>query len=143
MTMNKRSSNARRGQTLVESTLILISFLALLIGALDFGQVLFFHQSLVERVRSGLRWGAVHAFDESAIKNVIRYNQSTQPTGATAFLGLTESNITVTRSDIGGLTERIQIAIVGYRFYLFSPFIAKTFTNDMAVVETLPTEYRP
>src|SRR5258705_9634334 len=108
---NPKSRKGRRGQALVESALILISFLAILIGALDFGQVLFFHQSLVERVRSGVRWAAVHAYDETSIKNVIRYNQSTQPTGALPFLGLANSNIAITRYDTGYPTERIQIAI--------------------------------
>ena len=143
MSANTKRNTRRRGQVLVETSLILVSFLAIVIGAMDFGQVLFFHQSLVERVRAGLRWGAVREFDETAIKNVIRFNQSTQPDGAAPFLGLTNSNITVTRVDANATSERIQIGIVGYNYYFFSPFIAKTFTDNLAVIETLPTEYRP
>ena len=143
MTMNGNTNKGRRGQALIESALILLSFLAILIGAFDFGQVLFFHQFLVERTRAGVRWGAVHAFDQTAIKNMIRYHQPTQPAGAQPFLGLSDSNITVTVFDSGAPTERIQVAIVDYQYHFFSPWIAKTFTNNMAVVETLPTEYRP
>jgi len=141
MTIDRKGG--RRGQALVETALILVSFLAILIGAMDFGQILFFHQSLVERVRSGVRWGAVHAYDETSIKNMIRYNQTTQPDGVQPFLGIGDSNITVSVLDSGASTERIQVAIVNYQFYFVSPWIAKTFTNDLAVVETLPTEYRP
>ena len=143
MTMNGNANKGRRGQALIESALILVSFLAILIGAFDFGQLLFFHQFLVDRTRTGVRWGAVHAFDQTAIKNMIRYNQSTQPDGVAPFLGLSESNITVTVLDSGAPTERIQVAIVDYPYHFFSPWIAKTFTNNLAVVETLPTEYRP
>jgi hypothetical protein len=143
MAIRTKSGQRRRGQALVESALILVSFIAMLIGAMDFGQILFFHQSLVERVRSGVRWGAVHAYDETSIKNMIRYNQTTPPDGAQPFLGISDSNITVSVLDSGASTERIQVAIVNYQFYFVSPWIAKTFTNNLAVVETLPTEYRP
>jgi hypothetical protein len=143
MTINMKSSKRRRGQALVESALILLSFLAILIGAMDFGQVLFFHQSMVERVRSGLRWGAVNAFNETGIKNMIRYNQPTQPEGAQPFLGISDSNITISHLDANTPADRIQIAIVDYQYHFVSPWIAKTFTNNLAVVETLPTEYRP
>jgi hypothetical protein len=143
MTRNGNANKGRRGQALIESALILVCFLAILISALDFGQLLFFHQFLVERTQAGVRWGAVHAFDQTAIKNMIRYNQQTQPDGAQPFLGLSDSNITVTVFDSGAPTERIQVAIVDYPYHFFSPWIGKTFTNNMAVVETLPTEYRP
>jgi len=143
MTMNGNTNKRRRGQALIESALILVSFLAILIGAFDFGQVLFFHQFLVERTSAGVRYGALHAFDETKIKNMIRYNQPTQPGGAQPFLGLSESNITVTVLDSGAPNERIQVAIIDYPYHFFAPWIARTFTNNMAVVETLPTEYRP
>ena len=139
--MISKHNTGRRGQALVESTLILMAFLAIIIGALDFGQVLFFHQFLVERVSSGLRWGAVNEFNEAGIKNMIRYNQSTA--GSQAFLGLTDSNISITRLDAGTSTERIQISIVDFNYHFLSPWITKTFTNNLAVIETLPTEYRP
>ena len=115
MTMNGNAKKGRRGQALIESALVLLSFLSILIGAFDFGQVLFFHQFLVERTRAGVRWGAVHAFDQTAIKNMIRYNQPTQPDGVGPFLGLSDSNVAVTVFDSGAPTERIQVAIVDYQ----------------------------
>ncbi len=132
----------QRGQALVETGLILVSFIAMLAGIMDFGQILFFHQSLVERARAGLRWGAIHAYDETSIKNIIRYNQTAEPVGAQPFLGISDSNINVSLLDSGLNTERIQVGIVNFQFYFFSPWLAKTFTNNMAIVETIPTEYR-
>src|SRR5262245_4039292 len=132
-TSNPKSRKGRRGQALVESALILMLFLALLIGALDFGELLLFHQSRVVRVRLGLRGAAMQAYDETSIKNFIRYKQTTQPSCASPFLGLADSNIAITRYDTGYPTERIQIAIVDYQFRFFSPFIARTFTNNLAV----------
>ena len=143
MRRNIERKSGRRGQALVESALVLFAFIAILIGALDFGQVLFFHQFLMDRVRSGLRWGCVHEFNETSIKNMIRYNQATQPDGIQPFVGLTDSNIAISRIDANTSTERLQISIVDYQYHFFSPFIAKTFTNNLAVVETLPVEYRP
>ena len=86
--MTIKTTRGKRGQALVESALVLVSFIAMLVGAMDFGQVLFFHQSLVERVRSGIRYGAMHAYNETSIKNMIRFNQTTQPDGVQPFLGI-------------------------------------------------------
>jgi Flp pilus assembly protein TadG len=49
---------------MVEATLVLLVFFTLLLGVIDCGQVLFAHQSLVERVRSAVRWGVVHPWNE-------------------------------------------------------------------------------
>jgi len=141
MATNSRSK--QKGQALIESGLIVIVFLAMLISAMDFAQVVFVHQSLVDRVRSGLRWGSTNPYDPGAIKNMIRYNQSTQPDQVSPFLGIADSNITVTQFDAGAPTEGIQVSIVNYPYQFLSPWLAKTFSNDMAVVQTLPTEYRP
>jgi TadE-like protein len=143
ITFVNRTHSKRRGQALVESSLVVIVFLSLLVGVMDFAQVLFIHQSLVDRVRSSLRWASVNPYDESSIRNMVRYYQSTQPSGTPAYLGIEDANITITRFDAGATTERISISIVDYPYNFFSPFIAKAFTNNLAVVETLPTEYRP
>ena len=143
--MNRARRNRRlhTGQALVESALVVLVFLGMMIATLDFAQVLFVHQSMVDRVRSGLRWAAMHPYNETNIKNMVRYNQPTPPDGASPFMGLTAANVTVTMADSGAPTERIQIAIVDYSYYFLSPWIAKAFTNNAAVVESLPTEYRP
>ena len=133
----------QRGQALVESALIVVCFVVILIASMDFAQVLFIHQSIVERVRAGLRWGATHAYDEAKIKNVILYSQPTQPAGAQPFLGLNDSNISIIRSETGGSTERLQISIVDFQYHFITPGFARVFTNRLGIIEMLPTEYRP
>ena len=72
-----RRKHSERGQSLVETGLVLVMFLLLLIGIIDFGQILYFHQSLVERARAAARYGALNPTDTTGIKNVAVYNVAT------------------------------------------------------------------
>src|SRR5262245_50617412 len=72
----EQPQNPRRGSALVESTLVLLVSLALFIGIGDLAQVLFVHQSLVERVREGLRYGVI-TYDTYAIQNIVLYGTPT------------------------------------------------------------------
>ncbi len=117
----------RRGQSLVESALVTIVFLTLLIGILDVGQVLFVHQTLVERARNALRWGAVRPFDAEAIRNMVLYNRSTvgEEQGASpGIFNLTPEMVVVTRQDASLESDRITVLITGYPFHFYTPFIA-------------------
>ncbi len=49
-----------KGQSLVEGTLVMLVFFALLLGIVDISQLVFSHQALVERVRAAARWGSLH-----------------------------------------------------------------------------------
>src|SRR5580704_17301574 len=82
---------------MVEATLVLLVFFALLLGVIDCGQVLFAHQSLVERVRAAVRWGVVHPWDKAdPIVNLVLYNQPDAPGGDTpTFLGMQRENVVV------------------------------------------------
>jgi hypothetical protein len=68
--------HSQRGQSMVEATFVLLVFFTLLLGVIDCGQVLFAHQSLVERVRTAVRWGVVHPWNGSEpVVNLVLYNQ--------------------------------------------------------------------
>ncbi|HTM47521.1 MAG TPA: TadE family protein [Bryobacteraceae bacterium] len=142
------TKNGERGQAIVECALILLVFLASLIGAIDFGQLLFKHQLLVERVRAGIRWGSVNAWDGTGdqIANVVRYASVTVPEGGTPFLGLTRANILAVHS-AGSISdpndERLTVSIVDFDFNFLSPWIAKTYRGNYAVRESAPLFYRP
>jgi hypothetical protein len=132
-----------RGQSLVEATLALLIFFALLLGVVDCGQVLVAHQSLVERVRSAARWGAVHPWNGSAqIENLILYNQTDEPRSTTAgFLGMTRNNVQVRyhqatpdRPDDGTLS----VAIINYEYHFFSPWLGQPFVNPRPVFISAP-----
>jgi len=134
-TRNKR----RRGSAFVETGLIFTTFAFLLVGTFDFGQFLFVHQALVERARSSARWGLVN--DPTAtdsIKNIVLYNQSTQPSGATGYFGLTSSMVTVTNPGTGTSDNRIVILISNYPYIILSPYIGGTYTGpNITVVQTV------
>jgi len=139
-----------RGQSMVEATLVLLVFFTMLLGVIDCGQVLFAHQSLVERVRSAVRWGAVHPWNQEtgpeAIVNLVLYNQTQAPAGgAIPFLGLQPENVVVRhqaatpdRPD----DETLGVTIVNFRSQFFSPWIAHAVVSPRAVSITAPMAAR-
>ncbi len=136
----------RRGQSLVEATLVLMVFFALLLGVVDCGQVMFAHQALVERVRESVRWGTLHPFDGTGdqIANLILYDR-TDGASNQGFLGLTRANVqvryrpsTAERPD----DETLSVAIVDYQSHFFSPWIAKTVISPRPVLISAPMAYR-
>jgi len=130
----------RRGASMLESVLVLIVFLSILIGSLDLGQVLFFHQALVERARNAVRYGAVRTYNATEITNMVLYNQPTAPTGrTTGDFGLTTSHVTVTRQSASTNDDRIVVTIANYRFRFFSPLIAKIATAK-PIMASMPYE---
>jgi Flp pilus assembly protein TadG len=136
-----------RGQSLVESSLVLMIFFALLLAVVDCGQVLFAHQALVERVREAVRWAAVHPHDGAAeeVANLILYNQTTEPTASRAtFLGLKRENIQVQYH--AATPERpddatISVAILNYESHFFSPWIARSVVSPRPVLISAPVAF--
>jgi len=97
-------------------------------GIVDLAQVLVVHQALVERVRAGARWATVNSFDATKIRNVVMYNTSSPPPGATPLFGLTASQVSATQYDANTPEYRIIVQIQGYPFHFFSPWIAGAYT---------------
>jgi Flp pilus assembly protein TadG len=138
----------RRGQSLVEATLVLLVFFAMLLGVIDCGQILYAHQALVERVRSAVRWGALHAYDGTGdqVANLILYDQPDEPRAARdGFLGMTRANVqvryqaaTANRPD----DEMLTVAVVNYEAHFFSPWIARTIISPRPVLMSVPVAFR-
>lgn len=118
-------SRSCRGQTAIEGALVLLVLLVLVLGTLDFGQLLLFHQSLTQRVQAGARYAVVHSYDTDLIKNIVLYNSPTAPPGASAGLfGLTPSQVTITRYDAGDpVNDRIEVTIQDFPMAFYSPLI--------------------
>ena len=138
--MTLRRNRSQKGQTLIESALVILVLLCTLLGIIDFGQVLFFHQTLVERARAGVRWAAVqNPIVSDNVKNYVVTN--TSDGSGTPILGnLTNSNVTVTQTGTAGCDDaRVTVQIVNYPFQFFSPILARTFVNK-PIIETLPWE---
>ena len=134
----------QRGQSLIEGTFVLLVFFSLLLGVVDCGQVLVAHQSLVERVRSAVRWGSLHPYDGSGdqVANMILYNRPDEPkTSTTSFLGLTRANVQV---ELRAATpqqpddEMLSVAIVNYEYHFFSPWLTKSLVSPRPVAISAP-----
>ncbi len=121
-----RRKKTERGSVFVEAAMVSLVLMLMLLAIFDFGQMLFRHQALVERARRTVRWGAIYnASDTTAIRNKFLYNQTTVPSGASGYLGLTASNITVTRSGTAGTdNDRLTLTVVNQPFRFISPYIS-------------------
>jgi Flp pilus assembly protein TadG len=146
--MNRQSAtlkNRQRGQAMVESALVLLVFLALLVGIADFGQVVFMHQGITERARNAARWGAIHFTDQTGARNMVLYNRPTVPdddgdgNGNDGFMGLNSSMVTVSRQNQGTNEDRIVVRVSNYPFHFFSPWISNVYTGR-PIIATAPVE---
>src|SRR6185436_4569854 len=127
---------------LVEGSLIMLVFVVVLIGIADFGQFLYLHQSLTERVRAAARYGAVHTYSNSgsAIKKVAVYNDAAAADGAAPLVpNLTTDMVTATLDDAGTDSARITVTITSYPFNFISPYMSKD-TFYRTVLATEPYE---
>jgi Flp pilus assembly protein TadG len=135
-----KKRKGQKGQTLLESSLVLTTLLLMLIGIVDFGQFLFFHQVLTDRARAGARYAAVNPYDATSIQNVVVYNSPTAPSGSpTGLFGLTPSNVTVTPTPSTGAPDYVQVKISGFPIHLISPFLTKSYT-PRNIIATRQTE---
>ena len=101
----------QKGQSLVEGALVMLVFFALLLGVVDFGQVIFSHQSLVERVRSSVRWGTLHPeAGVEAVRNMVLYGTPEQ--GTQTFLALSADNVLVSYVAPENDAETLHVEIV-------------------------------
>lgn len=133
----------QKGQSLVEGTLVMLVFFALLIGVLDVGQVLFAHQSLMERVRAASRWGSLHPDQgPNAVVNYVLYNEPAAPNRTTdGFLGLKPENVQVTFRE--PTPERpadrtLTVAVVNFETHFFAPWLARAIVSPHPVSITAP-----
>jgi len=134
-----RRNKSQRGNSILESALVLSTFLFMMIGVLDFGQFLYIHKALVERARNAIRWGTVQTYNHDQIQNMVLYNQPTTPTdGSTAIFGLTTSSVDVSM-DTTVTPSQIQIFIHNYPYQMFSPLIAGMHYGPN-ILATSPTE---
>ena len=131
----------KRGQSLLEATLVLLVFFGLLLGVIDCGQVLYSHQVLQARVQSAVRWATLHPFDGTGdqVTNMILYDHPS-PRAADGFLGLKRDNVQVRYQAEDNL---LTVAIVNYESHFFSPWIAKAVISPRPVIVTAPMAYRP
>jgi len=124
----------RKGQAIVESALTIMVFLTMLLGVLDFGQYLFFQQTLTERARAAV----LDPTQVTAIKNIALSNS---PTSATPALlpSLTASMIAVTTADLGPPEGRVTVRISDFPISFITPSLAGS-VKAPSVTVTYPSE---
>ena len=126
----KRHGQSQKGNTIVEAAFALLLSLVILIGLIDFGQVLMRQQAFVERVRAGCRYAVIQPYNEEEIRNVVVYgepNPAVAP-GTPGFFELEPSMVTVSLDDPGAnAAERVTVRIHDYPLFLFTPGVAGTY----------------
>ncbi len=101
---------------MVEAALVLSLSLILLMGMIEMGVALFIYQGMTECARRGARYSVVHVFDETKIKNVVVYGNSTG--SGTPLFGLDPSMVNVSLEPIDNLNSAIRVVVQkpGHRF---------------------------
>ena len=123
----QRRRRRQKGNAMVETALTFLVFFTLLLGLVDIGQMLFLHQSLVERVRNAVRWGSVNNYDPTSMQNLVLYGTTSPEQNAAPFWGLSASNVTVTNPNCGSnpnIDCHIKIVVSGYNYTMFSAVMA-------------------
>jgi Flp pilus assembly protein TadG len=131
-TISQRRLKRSKGAVFVETGFVFVMFAFLLMGAFDFAQFLFIHQALVDRARSAARWGALSdPTNTSAIQNMVLYNQTTVPSGASSgVFGLTSSMVNVSTQDTATSDNyRLIVTITNYPYQMISPIIGGTYNG--------------
>ena len=117
--MNRRRGS--RGQSLVETALILIAFMSLLLAMTDIGERLFVKQELTQRAHDAARWGALNRFDAETIRNLVLYGTTAPATDAGAFESLKPADVVVANPVCPGPDCRIRVAIPAHGVQSIEP----------------------
>ena len=143
---NMKSRQNQRGQAFVESGLIMLVFLPVLIGIMDFGQFLYLHLSLTARTRAAAHYGAITTYtDGSDIANVAIYNDPAgAANGATPLLpnlqtadSTKDGYVSASLTSAGTDDARIRVTITNYPYnFIMLP----TSLNHRTITDTEPYE---
>ena len=138
------AGRTQRGQTLVEFALVVMMFLVVMFGLIEFARALWTWNTIVQATRAGARFAVVETPNPSnndAIKNYVVYLNSTG-TGDPVLPGLTTSNVTVSfrkivlgtgAYDTAPLPSKfqadvVQVSITGYNFNFVVPIFGTSIT---------------
>jgi hypothetical protein len=129
----RAGKNSReRGSVLVESSLIMTLALMVIIATFDFGQFLFFHQTLSEKVRQAARYGSLNwdrGCDATCVQNMVLYGQAAPPSNLASVVtvpGLKAANVSVTMPNptTQGWDARVIVTVQNYSFKVFNPWLS-------------------
>ena len=132
-----------RGQTLVESALVLLSLLVMILFVLDMGRVMLLGQYVTERARITARSATVNNWSQSQVQNFLVYGKTQAPDDNSTkpgFMGLLPSQVayTVLGTQRNG-DLRVQVKVTGIQAVMFVPWLASRYTFPPVTVE-LPAQ---
>jgi hypothetical protein len=110
-----------KGQSLVESALVLASFMALLLGMTGVSEMLFARQILADRAHIAARWGALNAYDPQAIRNIVLFGTNTPASDASPVLGLKPASVVIDNPGCPGVNCRVSVAIPAHGIHSTEP----------------------
>jgi len=143
-----RPGQRQRGQTLVEFALVVLVFLVIVFGLVEFARALWTWNTIVQATRAGARFAVVETPSTSdiEIKNYVVY-LNPSGTGDPVLPGLATSNVTVSfwRIDPNTgnyvappnngagqpnkfLADVVRVGIAGYNFSFVVPIIGTSIT---------------
>jgi len=129
-----RHRQNRRGQAMLETTLVLLIMITLLIGILDLGRILFINEFLTERVRTAARYASVNPYDATKIRNLVLYGVTSPGANAKPYMNLTASNVVVTRAGAGTSEDRVTVKITGYPLEFFAMMFVRKAPNGTSTI---------
>lgn len=140
----RNSRQLQRGNVFVETSLILLPFLALVLGIIDVARIMFIHNALNERIRQVARGASINSYSVEEIKNLIAFDTRTVPDGTdfttkVGYQGIRVGNISVQYLDSGTNDRRVNIRVSGMRLQTMSPFLYVLGSN-IPIDATVPLE---
>jgi Flp pilus assembly protein TadG len=131
----------QRGSGLLEGALTVSMFTGLVLSVLDFGQLVYMHQALSERVRWVARRAAIYGWSETTVKSYVAYNRETAPDGgAGGYFGLRASNVQVTYPDGNSNAARMMVRVSGLSYPLVTPWFGRNSGTNMPIEIAAPLE---
>src|SRR6185295_10383848 len=128
--MFMRRKKNERGASLLELSIVASIFFTSLFGVLEFGRLLWTHNTLRDAARRGARYAVVRKNDTAgiaAVKNMVVYGDpNANPATATPVAaGLTTSNVQVDYVNFNGiqLGARASVSLINYQFKFSVPLV--------------------
>jgi len=120
-----------RGGSLIEFTVVALSFFIMLVGIVAAGNLYYTHNALVEATRRGARYAVLHPTGSTtAVRNVVIYGTDSPPTGAIPLVyNLQTTNVTVTYTGLNVAQGTVTVTIDNYSF----PFVLPTRTTSVTM----------
>ena len=126
-----KTRDNERGGSLIEFTVVALSFFMMLVGIVAAGNLYYTHNALVEATRRGARYAVLHPTGSTtAVRNVVIYGTDSPPSGATPLVyNLQTTNVTVTYTGLNVAQGTVTVTIDNYTF----PFVLPTRTTSVTM----------